>query len=75
MTDRYHALVVVLERDTRDDDAKALINVIKSLRGVEAVTGEVVDIETYSARERALSELREKLWDVVFKPKWLDKEK
>lgn len=34
MTDRYHTLTVVLERDMRDDDAAALIAAIGQLRGV-----------------------------------------
>jgi hypothetical protein len=34
MTDRFCGLTVVLDRDYRDDDAKALINAIRQLKGV-----------------------------------------
>ena len=39
MTDRYNILTVALEKDLRDDDAQALINAIKMMRGVADVAG------------------------------------
>jgi hypothetical protein len=39
MTDRYHALTVVLDREIRTDDAEDIINAIKQLRHVVDVTG------------------------------------
>lgn len=69
MTDRYHALVVVLEKDTRTDDAEHLINAIKMMRGVADVQGEVADTALYSAQTRVRQELGEKLWAVLYGPK------
>lgn len=37
MTDRYSGFAVVLERDIREDDAQAIIDAIKMIRGVAAV--------------------------------------
>ena len=65
MTDRYHTLTVVLERDTREDDAQCLIDAIAQLRGVASVTGVVADFCEHMAVERAKSELRAKLWEVL----------
>jgi hypothetical protein len=66
MTDRFHALVVVLEKDIRDDDAEHLINAIKMMRGVLSVEGEVSSIETHTAEERARHELGQKILDVLY---------
>ena len=66
MTDNYHTLTVVLERDMRSDDAESLINAILHLRGVLTVTPEVVDSGTYMAQERARHELGQKIIEVVY---------
>lgn len=66
MTDRYHTLTVVLERDTRDDDAEPLIAAIRQMRGVLSVTGVVVSPEAHMAQERARRELGEKLMAVLY---------
>jgi len=34
MTDRYKGLMVVFEKDIRDDDAKKIIDAIKMIKGV-----------------------------------------
>ena len=65
MTDRYHTLTVVLERDIRSDDCEPLIEAIKQLRGVLSVTGIVSDMTAHMAKERARRELGDKLWDVL----------
>ena len=66
MTDRYHTLTVVLERDTRTDDAEPLIAAIGQMRGVLKVSGLVADSSTYMAEERARRELGEQLWSVLY---------
>lgn len=65
MTDRYNALIVVLERDTRDDDAEKLINVIKSIKGVMDVTGNVVTPSDYVALVKADNKWRDKLINLI----------
>jgi hypothetical protein len=57
MTDRIHALTVVLEHDMRDDDVEGLIQAIRWLRGVLSVDLHVTDISDHTARERARTEL------------------
>lgn len=67
MTDRFHALTVVLEHDMRDDDAQALIDAIKQMRGVLNVRGEVGSPSAELSgvvreRERIARGLHEVLW-------------
>ena len=66
MTERFNALTVVLERDTREDDAQAIIDAIKQLRGVASVKGNVADVESLVAQERAVQAMRQKLIAVLF---------
>lgn len=66
MTDRYNALIVVLEQDMRDDDAEALLSAIMQLRGVQSVTGNVVDIGSHTSDERARHDLGKKLLHVLY---------
>jgi len=61
MTDRYHAITVILARETREDDAQATIDAIAQLRNVAAVRPEVTDHAYYAAYERARLELRQRL--------------
>ena len=64
MTDRYHSLTVVLETDTRSDDAEGIIHAISMIRGVLSVTGEVVDSSLHVAEMRARSELKKLVMDL-----------
>lgn len=66
MTDRYNALTIVLEKDIRDDDAEALLSAIRQLRGVLSVSGNVADLGSHLAQERARRDLGEKLWRVLY---------
>lgn len=66
MTDRYNALTVVLEKDIREDDAEALLNAIRQLRGVLSVHGNVADFDDQIAQDRVRHELGEKLWRVLY---------
>ncbi len=66
MTDRIHALTVILETPTRDDDVEPLVSAIRHMRGVLDVKTEVADIDTWAAEERALAELRQKLRHVLW---------
>ena len=61
MTDRYYAITVVLKENTRDDDAKPIIDAIKMLRGVLSATPHVADFETHWAEKRAKQELQDKI--------------
>ena len=56
MTDRVHALTVVLDRDIRTDDIEPLISAIKHLRYVADVTPHIVDHDDILARARARHE-------------------
>ena len=73
MADRFNVLTVVLEKDTREDDAQCLIDAIKMLRGVLSVKGNVSKHTDYMAEERVRRKLGEKLWEVIY-PKNKDEE-
>ena len=66
MTDRYNMLTVVLAKDIREDDAAALINAIRMLKGVLAVEPHVADPQDFLAELRAREHLRAKLHWVLF---------
>lgn len=65
MTDRYNAVVVTFDRDIREDDAEAIINAIRMLKGVLAVTPNVSDINMHVAESRVKRELTDRLYDVL----------
>lgn len=75
MTDRYHTLTVVLEKDTRTDDAEALINAIRMLKGVISVDGVVSDFDSHMAYSRVRSELSDELLAVLHPEIFGDKKK
>lgn len=66
MTDRFCALHVALSENIRDDDAEAIINAIRQIRGVAAVSGVVADPSLWTAEVRVRNELAEKLWAVLW---------
>ncbi len=65
MTDRINSLLVVLDKDIRDDDAEEIINAIQMIRHVLKVTPRVSDFDLHIAETRAKNELREKLWELL----------
>lgn len=65
MTDRYNALTVVLECDTRENDAQAIIEAIRMLRGVQYVQPHVANLEQAIATSRVRTELMKKLWEIL----------
>lgn len=62
MTDRLKGLVVTLERDIREDDAEAIMQAIRQLRGVEAVEPRKADIDDQMNRSRIKGEIGRKLF-------------
>jgi hypothetical protein len=65
MTDRIHALTVVLEKDFRDDDCQHIIDAIKMIRHVVSVEAHVSDLDTHTAYVRARADLGERLFRVL----------
>ena len=66
MTDRYFALTVLLEEDTRTDDAGAIIDAIRMIKGVAEVEPHVSDMTSWAAEARARREFGQKLWRVLY---------
>ena len=74
MTDRIHALTVVLDRDYREDDVQVIIDAIKMIKGVSSVEHDqhVTSYEDYFNRELVRAELQRALYKTIsdfFKPK------
>lgn len=65
MTDRVHALTVVLDRDIRIDDLEPLVTAISLLRGVASVTSTVTTSSDFIARERVRIEMRTRMFDAL----------
>lgn len=65
MTDRFNALIVVLESDIREDTAEPLISAIRQLRGVIDVTGSIVSISDHVAQLRAKHDLGNKILEIL----------
>lgn len=66
MTDMVHSLTVVLDATIREDDAQPIIDAIKQIRGVAAVAGNVADMMTYVAENKARSEIRRKIVELLY---------
>ncbi len=64
MTDRFSTLTVVLEKDTRDDDAEYILNAIRMIKGVISVKGDVRDTNTYFLKERLKREYQDKIFKI-----------
>lgn len=67
MTDRHQGYIVTLTDDFREDDAEAIINAIRMVKGVASVTPIVADYEAHMARARVRSQVADLIRDVVRK--------
>ena len=65
MTDRFNKLVVVLDKDLREDDAEPLMNAIRQMRGVLSVEGNVVTTGDHVATVRVKHELSQKVFEFI----------
>ena len=65
MTDRIHALTVVLDQDYRDDDVQAIINAIEMIKGVIKVDSTVTTHNDFLARTKIKYEIRNKILDLL----------
>lgn len=66
MTDRVHSLTVILCKDYRDDDVKAISDAIKMIKGVIEVKENVADINSKMAESRALLDMRTKIFELLY---------
>jgi hypothetical protein len=67
MSDRTMCLTVVLDKDYRVDDAEAIMNAIRMVKGVLSVDANVANVDTYMAYARARTDLEKKLWEALQK--------
>lgn len=66
MTDRIRTLSVLLEKDLREDDVRAIVDAIKMVRCVETVElGEAVQFDDHIARGTAQRLLGEQVWELI----------
>jgi copper chaperone CopZ len=66
MSDRYNAITVVLEKDTRDDDAQDIIAALKMVKGVADAKPNIVNVDSFVSDTRARQELGSKLFEVLY---------
>jgi hypothetical protein len=65
MTDRANAILVVLDRDIREDDIESTCAAIQHIKGVMRVEMNVVDTADFIATTRAKSAVIERLYDLI----------
>jgi len=65
VTDRIYAYTVVLDRKIREDDAEAITNAMRMIKGVADVTPLVATPSVCFAETQARRELEQKLWAVL----------
>lgn len=66
MTDRINAVTVILEDDIRIDDAEeGVLTALRSIRGVLRVVPHVATIDSVVEQQRARSEIRERLYELM----------
>ena len=65
MTDRYMGFTVVLDNDYRSDDAQAIIDAIKMIKGVAKVTPEVTDGHDYMNRTMIAMKIEERIFKAL----------
>ena len=61
MTDRLKGVYVEFDHDIREDDARYIIDAIKMIKGVGAVSGSVVNPDDWMNRRRIGREYQQKL--------------
>lgn len=61
MTDRHAGYIVTLAEDWRDDDAEAIINALRMIRGVADVSPIVADYDLHIAEVRARDAWRKRI--------------
>jgi hypothetical protein len=66
VTDRLKGLVVTFDRDIREDDAKAIVDAIKMIRGVLDATPSVRTYEDHMNRARIDAEWRQRMHDLMY---------
>jgi len=65
MTDRHIGYVVTLEGSIRKDDAEAIVNAIRMVKGVIAVEPVLENIGTQMAEQKARHAIEKRLWAVL----------
>ena len=63
MTDRHSGYIVILGADQREDDAEAVINAIRMVKGVLSVEPVVAGIDM--AEVIALARVKRMIWDLL----------
>lgn len=66
MTDRHAGYLVTLTENIREDDAQQTIAALRQIKGVQVVAPVPANLELAIATERALSELRGQILDVLY---------
>jgi hypothetical protein len=66
MTDRIKGVTVTLDENIREDDAEAILNAIRMIKGVIDVDAHIADINHYMAVAQAKNEIRQDMIGVLY---------
>jgi hypothetical protein len=66
MSDKVQALVVIFDQDVSTDYADKIGDWVLHIKGVSSVVSEVANLSDLVARERARSELKQRIWDALW---------
>lgn len=70
MTERYAGFYVILEKDIREDDAKATISAMRHIKGVLSVEPKVTDnFDGLMIRHRFIREMEDGIFEMMKKLK------
>lgn len=75
MTTRLKGFLITLDEDIRDDDAEPIKQAIEMIRHVASCVPVPTNCDDYINRDMARTELEKKLFDVLIRDRYKDKEK
>ena len=67
MTDRWKGVTVAFDRDICEDDAEAIVQAIRLIKGVASVASLVANVDDWTARQQIRVELAHAIQDLVDK--------
>lgn len=65
MSDRYKGLIITLEKDFKDEDAKEIMTAIAMVKGVLKVSPSVANVDDHLNRMRIKHEIEGRIWNAL----------
>lgn len=64
MSDRMKGCWVAFEEDMKDEDAEEIMQVIRHIRGIQAVEGQVTDSDDWMVRQHVKADMKDKFMNL-----------